>query len=208
MQRPWHRCGQLHTGHLVITPETRTMHVVEDVNTMQALPILQERFPHHWIFQLHPIFLPGAPDHVRREWESWCTLTTEVYHSAVQHMYVQAECGKTMSDLIVWRPSTDLQRRAQAIRATWTPVHACMQLLSDPCAQAVLTKVCSHADTENVLSHQCLHRWICGVVIFIACCTRAPPEIVIPLFSSWATRIIHCYRDQYFIVHARKYAAL
>lgn len=114
----------------------------DNVVNMQALPALQQEFEHHWIFQEHPLFLPNVSPLARREWESWCTLQLEVYHSAVRHMFAQADCGRTMSDLIVWRPCADLLRRAREMGATWAPVHACMQLLSDPCAQAVMTKVC------------------------------------------------------------------
>lgn len=46
-----------------------------------------------------------------------------------------------MSELVIWRPSSRQLVQAQKLDVGWTPVHACMQLLQDPCAQAVLHQV-------------------------------------------------------------------
>jgi hypothetical protein len=123
---PWSICMYYLQSHLVL---------------VQALPLLQVRFPHHWIFQQHPLFQFPATDRNREQWAKWCDIAETTYGSAVQHMAVQAECGRTMSDLVIWRPSARLSARVRDMGATWAPVHACLQLLRDPTAQAILSKV-------------------------------------------------------------------
>ena len=103
------------------------------------MPILETLYPHHWLFEDHPLHNNDCDwDQKDEKWEMWVRLVNTIFHAAVKHedQYLQDRLSVELPEMPV---PHDMLALAKRIGATWLSDRKLSAADIDPAAEVART---------------------------------------------------------------------